>query len=70
MKTPTKQTAHRLAAVLAIALATTSAWAAEWTVSENTTLTEDKSVDALTVEDGETKTLYVGKSTGLMVIFR
>ena len=56
MKTPTKQTAHRLAAVLAIAttLATTGAWAEDWTVSENTPLTEDKTVDALTVEEGVT----------------
>ena len=54
MKTPTKQTAHRLAAVLAIAFATTGAWAADWTVSENTTLTADTTVDALTVEEGVT----------------
>jgi len=56
MKTPTKQTAHRLAAVLAIAtaFATTGAWAEDWTVSENTTLTADTTVDALTVEEGVT----------------
>ena len=56
MKTPIKQTAHRLAAVLAIitALATTGAWAADWTVSEDTALTEDKTVDALTVDSGVT----------------
>lgn len=34
------------------ALATSSAWAADWTVSENTTLTEDMTVDALTVDSG------------------
>ena len=56
MKTPTNRTAHRLAAVLAIAtaFATTGAWAADWTVSENTALTEDKTVDALTVDSGVT----------------
>ena len=56
MKTPTRRTAHRLAAVLAIAttLATTGAWAEDWTVSENTTLTADTTVDALTVEEGVT----------------
>lgn len=56
MKTPTKQTAHRLAAVLAIAtaFAATGAWAEDWTVSENTTLTADTTVDALTVESGVT----------------
>ena len=56
MKTPIKQTAHRLAAVLAIftAFATTGAWAEDWTVSENTTLTADTTVDALTVEEGFT----------------
>ena len=54
MKTPTKQTAHRLAAVLAIAFATTGAWAEDWTVSENTTLTADTTVDALSVEEGFT----------------
>ena len=56
MKTPIKQTAHRLAAVLAIitAFAATGAWAADWTVSENTTLTVDTTVDALTVEEGVT----------------
>ena len=54
MKTPTRRTARRLAAVLAIitALATTGAWAEDWTVSENTTLTADTTVDALTVEEG------------------
>ena len=55
-QTPTKQTSHRLAAVLAIAtaFATTGAWAEDWTVSGNTTLTEDKTVDALTVNSGVT----------------
>ena len=55
-QTPTKRTAHRLAAVLAIitAFATIGAWAADWTVSENTALTEDKTVDALTVDSGVT----------------
>ncbi|MBQ2625107.1 MAG: hypothetical protein IJG18_08435 [Kiritimatiellae bacterium] len=56
MKTPTRRTAHRLAAVLAIAtaFAATGAWAEDWTVSENTTLTADTTVDALTVEEGVT----------------
>ena len=56
MKTPTKRATRRLAASLAIitALATGGAYAEDWTVSENTTLTEDKTVDALTVEDGVT----------------
>lgn len=56
MKTRAKQTARRLAAVLAIALAfaTTGAWAEDWTVSGNTALTEDKTVDALTVDSGVT----------------
>ena len=56
MKTPTKRSTRRLAASLAIitALVTTGAWAADWTVSENTTLTADTTVDALTVEDGVT----------------
>ena len=56
MKTPTRRTAHRLAAVLAIAtaFAATGAWAEDWTVSESTTLTADTTVDALTVEEGVT----------------
>ena len=56
MKPRAKQTAHRLAAVLSLALAFAigEAWSANWTVSENTTLTEDKTVDALTVNSGVT----------------
>ena len=56
MKTPTRRTARRLAAVLAIitAFAATGTWAEDWTVSGNTTLTEDKTVDALTVNSGVT----------------
>ena len=54
MKTPTKRTSYRLAAVLSLAFAATGAWAANWTVSANTVLTEDKTVDELTVEDGVT----------------
>ena len=58
MKTPTsaKRMVRRLAAVLAIAtaLAATGAWAEDWTVSGNTTLTADTTVDALTVESGVT----------------
>ena len=48
--------ARRLAASLAIitALVTGGAYAADWTVSENTTLTEDMTVDALTVDSGVT----------------
>jgi len=56
MKTTTKWMAHRLAASLAIvlALATSSAWAANWTVSADTMLTADTTVDALTIEEGIT----------------
>ena len=56
MKTPTKRATRRLAASLAIitALVTGGAYAADWTVSENTTLTEDMTVDALTVDSGVT----------------
>ena len=45
------------------ALATASAWAADWTVSENTSLTEDKTVDALTVNEGVTLDLNGYKLT-------
>ena len=45
------------------ALATSSAWAADWTLSENTTLTEDMTVDALTVDSGVTLDLNGYKLT-------
>ena len=56
MKTTTKRATRRLAASLAIitALVTGGAYAADLTVSENTTLTEDMTVDALTVDSGVT----------------
>ena len=42
--------------ILSVALlfGVSDAWAADWTVSESTTLTEDTTVDALTVEEGIT----------------
>ena len=65
MITPTKRATRRLAASLAIitALATGGAYAADWTVSENTTLTEDMTVDALTVDSGVTLDLAGYKLT-------
>ena len=67
MKTPTKRTTRRIAASLAIAVVATSAtlptWAADWTVSESTTLTEDMTVDALTVDSGVTLDLAGYKLT-------
>ena len=56
MKATTKWMAHRLAAsiVIGAVLATGGAWAADWTVSENTMLTADTTVDALTVDSGVT----------------
>ena len=56
MKTQTKRSTRRLAAsiVITAALATVGAYAADWTVSENTTLTADTTVDALTVNSGVT----------------
>ncbi len=51
--------------ILSIALlfGVNSAWAADWTVTESTTLTEDKTVDALTVEEGVTLDLNGYKLT-------
>ena len=46
-----------------LALVAGGAWAVDWTVSENTTLTEDKTVDALTVESGVTLDLNGYKLT-------
>ena len=59
MITPTKRATRRLAASLAIitALATGGAYAEDWTVSANTTLTADKTVDVLTVEEDVTLNL-------------
>ena len=45
------------------ALAVSSAWAEDWTVSENTWLTEDTTVDALTVNEGVTLNLNGYKLT-------
>ena len=45
------------------ALAISSAWAEDWKVSENTWLTEDKTVDALTVNEGVTLDLNGYKLT-------
>ena len=59
MKITINRIARRLTVSIAIvlALATSGAWAADWTVSDNTTLTEDKTVDTLTVESGITLNL-------------
>lgn len=65
MNTTTKRSTRRLVASIAIitALATTGAWAEDWTVSENTALTADMTVDALTVEEGVTLDLNGYKLT-------